>query len=59
MLADEPFPKALQIFVSSALVNCNLYKRLFSSLELPIKFEERFKVTSVPFSIPDFSLLSL
>ena len=28
------------------------------SLELPIRFNERFKVTSVPFSITDFNSLS-
>ena len=31
---------------------------LVSSLEFPIKFVEKFKVTSVPFFIPDFDLLS-
>ena len=33
-------------------------QKLYSSLELPITFDERFKVTSVPFFIPDFNLLS-
>ena len=32
--------------------------KLVSSLEFPIKFDERFKVTSVPFFIPHFNLLS-
>ena len=38
--------------------NNDLVEKLVSSLELWIKFDERFKVTSVPFSIRDFSLLS-
>ena len=29
-----------------------------NSLELPIKVDERFKVTSVPFFIADFNLLN-
>ena len=33
-------------------------KKLVPSLEFPIKFDERLKVTSVPFLIPDFSLSS-
>ena len=33
-------------------------KKLVSSLESPITFDERFKVTSVPIFVPDFSLLS-
>ena len=35
----------------------NLWGKLFLSLELPT-FEEIFKVTSVPFFIPDYNLLS-
>ena len=33
-------------------------RKLVLSLEFPIKFDERFKVTSVQFFIPDFNLLS-
>ena len=40
------------------LVNHNLCRILFSSLESPKTFEEIFKLTSVPFFIPDFNLLS-
>ena len=58
VLADKPFAKALQIFGTCVLVNSNLCRKLVLSLELPIKFDERFKVTSVPFLIPDFNLLS-
>ena len=36
----------------------NLLGKLVSSLELPTTFDERFKVTSVPFFILDVSLLS-
>ena len=45
----------LQTYV---LVNNNLFGKLVSSLEFPIKFDERIKVTSVPFFVPDFNLLS-
>ena len=40
------------------LFNNDLCGKLASSLELPITFAERCKVTSVPFCIPDFNLLS-
>ena len=40
------------------LVNNNLCGKLVLSLELPFKFDERFRVTSVPFFIADFNLLS-
>ena len=33
-------------------------KKIFSSLESSTTFDEIFKVTSVPFFIPDFNLLS-
>ena len=32
--------------------------KLVSSLKFSVNFDERFKVTSVPFFIPDFNLLS-
>ena len=54
MFADELFAKALQ----SVLVNNNLCGKLFSSLESPATCGEIFKVTSLPFFIPDFNLLS-
>ena len=43
------------------LVNNNVCAKLVSSLELPVKFDEKFKVTLVPFFIvfiADFNLLS-
>ena len=58
ILADEPFAKALRIFGTCVLVNKNLCGKLVLSLELPIKFDEKFKITSVPFFITDFNLLS-
>ena len=36
----------------------NLCGKLVFSLEQPITFDERFKVTSVPFLVPNFNLLS-
>ena len=33
-------------------------KKIFSSLESPTTFDKTFKVTSVPFFIPNFNLLS-
>ena len=58
ILADEPFAKALQIFETCVSVNNILCGKLVSSLEFSIKFEERFKINSVPFFIPDLNLLS-
>ena len=49
ILADQPFAKALRVFETYVSFNNNLYGKLFSSLELPIKTDERFKFTSVPF----------
>ena len=56
-MADKPFGKAWRIFETCVLVNKNLCGKLVSSLELAIKFDERFKVTSVPFFVADFNLL--
>ena len=51
ILADEPFTRA-------SLVNNNLWGKLVSSLEFWTTFDERFRVTSVPYFTPDFNLLS-
>ena len=56
--AEEVFAKALRSFETCVLVNNNLCGKLFSSLEFPTIFGERFKVTLVPFFIADFKLLS-
>ena len=42
----------------TVLVNNILYGKLVPWSEFPIKFDEKFKVTSVPFFIPDFNLIS-
>ena len=55
---DEPIAKALQSLKTCVLVNNNLREKLASSLEILFKFDETFRVTSVPFFIPDFHLLS-
>ena len=56
MLTDELFTKALQKFETCVLVNSILCRELFSSLESSTTFDKSFKVTSVPFFIPDFKL---
>ena len=56
VLAEELFAKALRSFETCALVNNNLCGELFSSLESPTIFGEIFKVTLVPFFIPDYNL---
>ena len=58
MLADEPFEKVLQSLETCVLVNNNLFGKLFSLLVSPKTFDEIFKVTSVPYFIPNFNLLS-
>ena len=58
VLADELFAKALQGLETYVSVDNNLRGKLVSSLELPITFDERFKVTSISFRIHDFNLLS-
>ena len=58
MLADKPFAKALQSLETYVSVNNNLYGKSVSSLEFPIKLDERFKLTSVQFFTLDFNLLS-
>ena len=62
ILADEQFAKALRIVQTCVGVNNNLCGKLVLSLEFLIKFsifDERFKFTSVPFFIPDFSLFKI
>ena len=48
-LTDESFAKALQIFEICVSVNSNLWGKLISPLEVPVRFDGSFKVTSVPF----------
>ena len=49
MLADKPFAKFLQSLETFVFVDNNLNEKLFSSLESPVIFDDRFKITSVPF----------
>ena len=58
MLSGKTFAKTLQIFQTCVLLDNRLCGKLVSSLEFPIKFDGRFKVTLVPFFIPDFNFLS-
>ena len=58
ILVDDSFAKALRSLEICVLVNHSLCGKLFSSLESPTAFDERFKVTSVLFFILDFNLLS-
>ena len=50
--------KALRSLETCVSVNNKLCGKMVSSLESLMTFDERFKVTSVPFFIPDFKLLS-
>ena len=58
MLADELFAWALRGLETWVLVNNNLCRKLFLSLESPAIFDEWFKVIFVSFFIADFNLLS-
>ena len=59
ILADEPFAKSWWILGTCVSVN-NLCGKLASYFESPIKFQiyESYKVTWVPFFIPDFNFSS-
>ena len=57
ILVKELFAKALRILKIFVLVNKKLCGKLFLSSESPTTFDESFRVTSVPFFIPDFNLL--
>ena len=58
ILAEEQFEKALRSLKTCVLINDSLFEKLFSPLEWSIIFDERFKVTPVPFFIANFNLLS-
>ena len=47
--SDKPFAKTLQISETCVPFNNILCGKVISSLECPIKFDERFKATSVLF----------
>ena len=52
------FTKALRGLETYLSLYNNLHGKLVSSLESPTAFYERFRLTSVPFFIPYFNLLS-
>ena len=52
------FANALQNLETCLSVNNKLSAKLASSLKSPIPYDEIFKVTSIPFFIPDFNLLN-
>ena len=58
ILADELLAKDLESLEPFLPVNSNLCGKLVSSLESPVTFNERFKVTLLPFFVPDFNLSS-
>ena len=49
--------KSLRNLEACASVDNNLCEKLVLSLESPITFDQRFKVTLVPLFIPDFNVL--
>ena len=57
ILGDELFASGLQNLETCQPVNNNLFRKSVSSLESLITYDERFKVSSAPFCIPDFDLL--
>ena len=57
ILGDELFANGLRNLETCQPVNNNLFRKLVSSLESPITYDERFKVSSAPFCISDFELL--
>ena len=54
ILSNEPFAKAWQSLKTCVSFNNNFYRKLVSSLEPSITFDETFKVTSVQCFLPDF-----
>ena len=56
--AYELFVKALQSYENYLLVNNNPCRKLFLLLDSPTTFKKMCKVTSVPFFIAHFNLLS-
>ena len=58
ILAVKLFAKTLRNLKTSVSPNNSFRWKLVASSESPVTFDERFKVTSVPCFIDDFSLLS-
>ena len=57
ILADKLFAQALQSLENCLSVSNNLRGKLVSTLESPITFDERFKVTLAPFFTTNFDIL--
>ena len=57
--ADKLFLKALQSLEACVSVYNNSCWKLISSIESPTTFDERFKVTSALFFIPEFNFIKL
>ena len=55
---DDLPTKALRRFTTCVLVNNNLRRKLVSSLELPVIFDDYLKTASVSFFVANFNLLS-
>ena len=58
ILPDELYAKALQSLENGLSLNKNVRGKLVLQSELPIKFEVKFKVTSVTFFFLEFNLSS-
>ena len=58
VLADKFLVKDFLSLGTCVLVTNNLIEKLVSSLELPTKLDETFKVTSVPFFTSDYNSLN-
>ena len=58
MWTEELFAKAFRSFETYVLVNNNFCRKLFSSLESPKIFDEKFKSCFSSIFIADFNLLS-
>ena len=58
VVADELLAKVLGGLKIWVLFNNNFWENLIPLLQPPIRFNERFNVTSVTFFVPDVNLLS-
>ena len=58
LLANELFAKAFQRFETCLSVSINLRRKLVLLLELPVVFDDNFKVSPVVFFVADFNFLS-
>ena len=56
ILADESFAETFRSLENCVSVKNNLCGKLVSSLESSVTFDQKYKVTLLPFFIPDFKL---